>query len=55
MNNFTFENGTKCLFGGGCGKEYLVSFLSGYGLCRVGHDTGSVRLPECFLQRGYLE
>ena len=31
MNNFLFENGTKFLFGGGCVKEYLSSFLTGYG------------------------
>ena len=31
MNNFIFENGTKFLFGGGCVKEYLTSFLAGYG------------------------
>ena len=31
MNNFIFENGTKFLFGGGCVKEYLASFLAGYG------------------------
>lgn len=31
MNNFIFENGTKFLFGGGCVKEYLASFLVGYG------------------------
>ncbi len=32
MNNFLFENGTKFLFGGGCVREYLASFLKGYGL-----------------------
>ena len=31
MNNFLFENGTKFLFGGGCVKEYLASFLRKYG------------------------
>lgn len=31
MNNFLFENGTKFLFGGGCVREYLASFLTGYG------------------------
>ena len=31
MNNFLFENGTKFLFGGGCVKEYLSSFLTRYG------------------------
>lgn len=31
MNNFLFENGTKFLFGGDCVKEYLASFLKGYG------------------------
>ena len=31
MNNFLFENRTKFLFGGGCVKEYLASFLKGYG------------------------
>lgn len=31
MNNFIFENGTKFLFGGGCVREYLTSFLAGYG------------------------
>ena len=31
MNNFLFENRTKFLFGGGCVKEYLASFLAGYG------------------------
>ena len=31
MNNFLFENGTKFLFGGGCVREYLASFLAGYG------------------------
>lgn len=31
MNNFLFENRTKFLFGGGCVKEYLASFLTGYG------------------------
>lgn len=31
MNNFLFETGTKFLFGGGCVKEYLSSFLTGYG------------------------
>lgn len=31
MNNFIFENRTKFLFGGGCVKEYLASFLAGYG------------------------
>ena len=31
MNNFLFENGTKFLFGSGCVKEYLASFLTGYG------------------------
>ena len=31
MNNFLFENGTRFLFGGGCVKEYLASFLKGYG------------------------
>ena len=31
MNNFIFENRTKFLFGGGCMKEYLASFLAGYG------------------------
>ncbi|WP_052647141.1 iron-containing alcohol dehydrogenase [Pseudoflavonifractor capillosus] len=33
MNNFIFESGTKFLFGGGCVKEYLASFLAGYGPC----------------------
>ena len=33
MNNFLFENGTKFLFGGGCVKEYLASFLKEYGPC----------------------
>ena len=31
MNNFLFETGTKFLFGGGCVKEYLASFLRKYG------------------------
>ena len=31
MNNFLFENGTRFLFGGGCVKEYLASFLRKYG------------------------
>ena len=31
MNNFLFENGTKFLFGGDCVREYLASFLAGYG------------------------
>ena len=31
MNNFLFENRTRFLFGGGCVKEYLASFLTGYG------------------------
>ena len=31
MNNFLFENGTKFLFGGGCVREYLASFLRKYG------------------------
>ena len=31
MNNLLFENGTKFLFGGGCVKEYLASFLRKYG------------------------
>ena len=31
MNNFLFENKTRFLFGGGCVKEYLASFLTGYG------------------------
>ena len=31
MNNFLFQNGTKFLFGGGCVKEYLASFLKRYG------------------------
>ena len=31
MNNFFFENGTRFLFGGGCVKEYLASFLRKYG------------------------
>lgn len=31
MNNFLFETGTRFLFGKGCVKEYLASFLTGYG------------------------
>ena len=31
MNNFLFETGTRFLFGGGCVKEYLASFLPDYG------------------------
>lgn len=31
MNNFIYENGTKIVFGTGCVKEYLASFLRGYG------------------------
>ena len=31
MNNFLFENGTKFLFGGGCVREYLASFLARFG------------------------
>ena len=31
MNNFLFETRTRFLFGGGCVKEYLASFLAGYG------------------------
>lgn len=31
MNNFLFEIGTRFLFGGGCVKEYLASFLLDYG------------------------
>ena len=31
MNNFLFENGTRFLFGKGCVREYLASFLTEYG------------------------
>lgn len=31
MNNFTFENRTKVVFGQGCVKEYLKCFLDQYG------------------------
>lgn len=31
MNNFIFETGTKFILGTGCVKEYLASFLQGYG------------------------
>ena len=31
MHNFIFENGTRLIFGAGCLKEYLASFLERYG------------------------
>ena len=31
MRNFIFENGTRLIFGAGCLKEYLASFLERYG------------------------
>lgn len=31
MNNFIYDNGTRIIFGAGCVKEYLASFLRGYG------------------------
>ena len=31
MYNFIFHNATKVYFGKGCVKEYLASFLAGYG------------------------
>ena len=31
MHNFIFHQGTKIVFGGGCVKEYLASFVRGYG------------------------
>nr|WP_302650751.1 iron-containing alcohol dehydrogenase [uncultured Agathobaculum sp.] len=31
MNNFIFKTGTGFFFGSGCVKEYLASFLAGYG------------------------
>ena len=50
MNNFLFENGTRFLFGGGCVKEYLASFLTGYGpsvlLVREEGDSRSGAVDE---------
>ena len=31
MNNFLFQKGTRIVFGGGCVREYLASFLKRYG------------------------
>ena len=50
MNNFLFENKTRFLFGGGCVKEYLASFLTGYGpsvlLVREEGDSRSGAVDE---------
>ena len=50
MNNFLFENRTRFLFGGGCVKEYLASFLTGYGpsvlLVREEGDSRSGAVDE---------
>ena len=55
MNNFLFENGTKFLFGGGCVKEYLSSFLTGYGpsvlLVTDGGDGPSGAADEALAER----
>ena len=50
MNNFLFENRTRFLFGGGCVKEYLASFLTEYGpsvlLVREEGDSRSGAVDE---------
>ena len=57
MNNFIFENGTRFLFGVGCVKEYLASFLTAYGSNvllvteAAGQASGAAEEVQDLLQR----